>query len=300
MALDATLLISFRAVIENGTVTRAASILGITQPAVSARIAKLEQDLGFRLFERDGGNSLRATAKGLEFLEAAKPALAHLDRLGLTAERLRTGATGTLVVASHPSASISILPGVVSEFRTRIPDVAVKMINRTSEEVRAFFEASVVDLGIAEMPVDLANVERRRYAIDLVAILPVGHRATARSLLSPNYLAGLPFVSMATSRTIGHQIRSAVAEGGGTFDKVIEAEYFSTICALVAAGQGISVVDPWSARMFRHLGLVSRPLFPPIHYDIAIFFRADRPLAEPAQLFLNLVDETLRSPPEPN
>jgi DNA-binding transcriptional LysR family regulator len=108
-------------------------------------------------------------------------------------------------------ASISILPGVVSEFRTRMPDVAVKMINRTSEEVRAFFEASVVDLGIAEMPVDLVNVERRRYAIDLVAILPVGHPATARSVLSPNDLAGHPFVSMATSRTIGHQIRSAVA-----------------------------------------------------------------------------------------
>lgn len=283
---------------ENGSVTRAASVLGITQPAVSARLAKLEQDLGFRLFDRDGGNSLRPTGKGLEFYEAAKPALAQLERLDLTAERLRTGATGTLVVASHPSASISILPGVVAQFRRLLPEVSVKLINRTSEEVRAFFEASVVDLGIAEMPVDLASVERRRYAIDLVAILPLGHPAASRPVLSPSDLAGHPFVSMTTSRTIGHQIRNAVVEGGGSFDKVIEAEYFSTICALVAAGQGISVVDPWSAKMFKHLGLVSRPLHPPIPYEIAVFFRAERPLAEPARLFFDLVDDTLRRAPE--
>lgn len=297
MTIDSNLLIGFRAVMENGSVTRAAAVLGITQPAMSARLARLEHDLGFRLFERDGGNRLRPTARGIDFYETARPTLAMLDRLDITAERLRTGATGTLVIASHPSASISLLPGVIADFRTQMPDVAVKLINRTSEEVRSYFEASIVDLAVAELPVELANVEKRRYRLECVAILPAGHPAAARETLRAADLAGLPFVSMTTSRTIGYQIRNQVAEAGGVFSKVIEAEYFSTICALVAHGQGVSVVDLWSARMFRHLGLELRRLDPPFFYDIAVFYRADRPRSAAAGLMLDLIDHTIDHPP---
>jgi hypothetical protein len=48
--------------------------------------------------------------------------------------------------------------------------------------------------------------------------------------------------------------------------------------------------------MFAHLGLVSRPLTPAIRYEIAVFFRSDRRLADPARLFLGLLEETLLNP----
>ncbi len=310
MPVDSSLLIGLRAVMENGSVTRAAAILGITQPAMSAKLARLEQELGFKLFDRDGGNRLRPTSRGLDYFEAARPTLAMLDRLEITAERLRTGATGTLVVAAHPSASISLLPGVLARFRTQLPNIAVKMINRTSEEVRSYFEASIVDIAIAEYPVELANVEKRRYRLECVAIVPGGHPDLGSGLvphtgphtgsdpdndrISPAQLAGRPFVAMTTGRMIGHQIRNAVIEAGGTFSKVIEAEYFSTICALVAQGQGVSIVDYASAQMFRNLGLSVYRLDPPIYYDIAVFYRADRPRSEAANLLLGLLDDHIR------
>lgn len=287
---------------ENGSVTRAAAILGITQPAMSAKLARLEQELGFKLFERDGGNRLRPTSRGLDYFEAARPTLAMLDRLEITAERLRTGATGTLVLAAHPSASISLLPGVLARFRTQLPNIAVKMINRTSEEVRSYFEASIVDIAIAEYPVELANVEKRRYRLECVAIVPDDYPVLGPepgsdpggNRISPAQLAGRPFVAMTTGRMIGHQIRNAVIEAGGTFAKVIEAEYFSTICALVAQGQGVSIVDHASAQMFRNLGLSVYRLDPPIYYDIAVFYRADRPRSEAANLLLGLLDDHMR------
>ncbi len=297
MPIDSHLLLGLRAVMENGSVTQAAAVLGITQPAVSAKLARLEREIGFLLFEREGGNRLRPTSRGIDFYEAARPALAMLDRLDIAAERLRTGETGTLVVASHPSASISLLPGVIAEFRAQMPDVSVRLINRTSEEVRSYFEASVVDFAVAELPVELANVEKRRYALECVAILPSGHPAAAAAVLRPADLAGLPFVSMTTGRTIGYQIRNAVVAEGGDFQKVIEAEYFSTICALVANGQGVSVVDRWSARMFRSLGLEVRRLDPPIYYEITVFYRADRPRSEAARLMLDLIASHVRHPP---
>lgn len=282
---------------ENGSVTRAAAILGITQPAMSAKLARLEQELGFKLFERDGGNRLRPTSRGLDYFEAARPTLAMLDRLEITAERLRTGATGTLVIAAHPSASISLLPGVLARFRTQLPNIAVKMINRTSEEVRSYFEASIVDIAVAEYPVELANVEKRRYRLECVAIAPEGAFALGGERINPSALADKPFVAMTTARMIGHQIRNAVIESGGTFAKVVEAEYFSTICALVAQGQGVSIVDAWSAQMFRNLGLTVHRLDPPLHYEIAVFYRADRPRSEAANLFLGLLDEHLHNSP---
>ncbi len=290
--MDVKLLEAFCAVMENRSVTQAATILGVTQPAVSAQINRLESLVGFSLFDREGGR-LKPSAEGRTFYQEVKQALGTIDRLNISAERIRSGETGTLLVAAHPSASISLLPTVIAEFCLAHPHVAVRMINRTSEEVRSVFEASTVDIAIAELPVDLVGVRKRRYAIECVAILPAGHPAAAREYLTPQQLSGLPFVSMTLGRTIGHRIRSALIDAGANFRKVVEAEYFSTICALVANGLGVSIVDYWSAQTFRHLGLEIRRFDPPVLYEIAVFFSAERPLSPHAHELLKMINQKL-------
>lgn len=292
MKIDSNLLVGFCAVMDNRSVTRAAVILGLTQPAISAKLNRLETEVGFRLFTREGGR-LKPTQEGRELYQTAHQALAMLERVGMAAERIRTGETGRIVVAAHPSASISMLPEVIAAFGTAFPQVDLKLINRTSEDVRSVFEASMVDIAIAEVPVDLAGVAKIRYEIDCVAILPTGHPASARDVLGPHDLSGLPFVAMALGRTIGHRIKSAMVDAGADFRKVVEAEYFSTICGLVANGLGVSIVDHWSAQTFRHVGLEIRPFHPPITYEIAVFYSSERELSQPAKVLLELIDKKL-------
>lgn len=291
--MDIKLLEAFRAVVDNRSVTRAATVLGLTQPAVSAQIARLEALVGFSLFERSGGR-LKPTEESRRFYSEVINAIGMIDRLEQIAENIRSGRDGDIVIASHPSASISILPELVSRFVAAHPRAVVKMINRTSEEVRSVFSAASVDIGIAELPIGLANIDLRRYLVDCVAILPTGHPAAVHDVITPQILSGVPFISMAPGRIIGHRIQNTFEELDADFRVVAQAEYFSSICGMVANGLGVSVVDRWSARSFKVHGLEVRPFMPSIAYEIGVFVSADRPPSPLASSFLKVLDQFLK------
>src|SRR5260370_33588038 len=99
--MDVKLLEAFRAVVDSRSVTAAAQALGITQPAVSGQIAKLEESVGFPLFERAGGR-LKPTPEGLLFYAEASRVLGEGGRRATPTARNRKRAPGPLVLASHP------------------------------------------------------------------------------------------------------------------------------------------------------------------------------------------------------
>lgn len=295
MVMDMRLLESYHAVMDARSVTAAARRLGLTQPAVSAHLSRLETEIGFPLFDRVGGR-LRPTIEARRFYSEVQNALSTFERLGEVAASIRSGGTESLVVASHPSASVSILPAVVAELLARRPDARIRMIHRTSEEVRAIFEAGVPDIGIAEWPMHIPGGELKRYEVDCVAVLPPGHPAAAHHVVTPEVLAGAPFIGMPGTRLIGHRIQCAFGDAGVSYAPVAESEYFSTICAMVAANCGVSVVDRWSAETFRASGLETRPFEPAIRYEIAVVRRV-RPAPSPlVGELLQLLDARLSTP----
>lgn len=277
MSMDVKLLEAFRAVIDQQSVTGAARVLGLTQPAVSAQVARLEAQVGFELFERVGGR-LKLTERGRRFDEEVRTVLGSIRRLGDVAASIRTGDTERLTVASHPGASIALMPRVVARLRRRRPQARLRMINRTSENVCAIFEAGGADVGIAEWPIHLQGVELARYSLPCVAILPPGHPLAEKPRLAIEDLAPEPFVAMSERRLIGHRVTSLFEERGLPWVPVVESEYFSTICSLVAAGCGVSIVDRLSAEHFAPLGVTIRALEPAVPYEIGVFRRdADAP-----------------------
>src|SRR5262245_17904140 len=150
--MDVRLLEAFRAVVDHRSVTNAAASLGVTQPAVSAQIARLEEELGFALFERGNGR-LKPTAEGLLFYAEARKALSGIDQLAQAAEQIRTAQTGRLILASHPSAAISLLPSLISAFLAQRPGVCVRLVARNSEIISRLLPTESYDIGIAELPI---------------------------------------------------------------------------------------------------------------------------------------------------
>lgn len=294
--MDVKLLEAFRTVVDNRSVTQAATILRVTQPAVSAQIARLEAQVGFDLFERTGGR-LKPTPEGRQFYAEAMHALGMIDRLEQVSSGIRNGRAGSIIIASYPVASVSILPELVARFGAAHPDAVVRMINRTSEEVRSIFEASSVDIGMTIIPVDIPGVEVRKYVVPTVAVMPKGHPAAASRVITPADFSGLPFVSMSQNRLVGHQIRSAFIDTGARFHMVVECEYYSSICSMVANGLGVSVVDCWSALTFRSQGLEVRPFEPAINTEIGVFFNAAQAPSKLTREFLELLADKLRTPP---
>src|SRR6201991_3414347 len=132
--MDVKLLEAFRAVVDSRSVTAAAQALGITQHAVSVQIAKLEESVGFPLFERAGGR-LKPTPEGMLFYAEASRVLGEVDRLAATTVQIREGQSGRLVIASHPSAPISLLPPLVAKFLRERPGLSVRLTSRHSDVV---------------------------------------------------------------------------------------------------------------------------------------------------------------------
>jgi DNA-binding transcriptional LysR family regulator len=292
--MDVRLLEAFRAVVDHRSVTSAAVAMGVTQPAVSAQIARLEQELGFSLFDRSNGR-LKPTSEGMLFYAEASKALTGIDRLAQAAEQIRTAQVGRLVIASHPSAAISLLPGLVSAFLAERPGVLVRLLSRNSDVISRLLPIESYDIGIAELPIDETAVRVTRHRMRCVAILPTNHALSGRKTLSPGLLSGHPVVAASRTLQTAMRVRKAFADAGADWSPVAEAEFFASVCGLVASGAGWSIVDPLSARTFGHLGLKVRPFEPAIHYEIASFHAREREPSILAQSFLAMLSDKLGS-----
>ena len=127
--MDIRLLEAFRKVVESRSVTEAANILGVTQPAVSAQLSRLEELVGFPLFSRQGGR-LRTTKQGQSFYDEVAKALGSIEHLEQSAINIKSGSLGRLTIVSHPSAALSLLPDLVTEFQNRRPSVFIRLMTR--------------------------------------------------------------------------------------------------------------------------------------------------------------------------
>lgn len=291
--MDVKLLEAFRAVVDHRSMTAAAGAMGVTQPAVSTQIARLEEMVGFSLFERANGR-LKPTAEGMLFYAEASRVLGEVDRLQAATAQIREGQSGRLTIASHPSAAISLLPNLVAQFLAGRAGVSVRLISRHSDVVSQLLPTESFDIGIAELPIDESQVEVRRYGMRCVAILPPRHALASRKLLTPELLGPHPMVMPARSHQVPNRIRTVFSAAGVSINAVVEAEFFASLCGLVAAGTGWSIVDPLSARSFEHLGFVTRPFEPAITYEIGAFHRRDREPSVLATAFLDMLDDKLK------
>jgi DNA-binding transcriptional LysR family regulator len=292
MQLDIRILEAFRAVIDARSVTQAAIMLGVTQPAVSAQLARLEEVIGFRLFNRLGGR-LKPTNEGLSFYNEVAKTLGNIAHLEQVAESIRKGNFGRLVIASNPSTGISLVPKLVAEFLKERPDVPVHLITRNSDIVRGLFPSQVYDIGIAELPIDYQGIETIKYRLRCVAALPKSHALAARKVITPQLLSGMPFFAVSRERPSHYTIAKAFADAGAELNLVGEAELFASICGVIAAGGAASVIDPWTAESFGP-DIVVRPFEPLIPYDIGVFHSADRVPSTVAAEFLKILDRSLR------
>jgi DNA-binding transcriptional LysR family regulator len=173
------------------------------------------------------------------------------------------------------------------------PGVLVRLLSRNSDVISRLLPSESYDIGIAELPIDETAVRLTRFRMRCVAILPAGHELGAHETLSPALLSGHPVVALARTLQTSVRVMKAFADAGAEWDSVAEAEYFASVCGLVASGAGWSIVDPLSARTFQHLGLAVRGFEPAIHYEVAAFCTREREPSVLAQSFLSMLSDKL-------
>ena len=224
-----------REVARQGSLTRAAEALHVSQPALSQALTELERRFGVPLFER-AGRGRRPTAAGREAIAFAEEVLSLAEALGQRLAAHRGGDAGPLSVGMIDAASLYVLPDVVRRFRAEHPGVELKLTVATSEELLSRLRAFALDLAFVVGPVDapdLHAVEVLREPLYLYA--PATDPAephAARWVLYPEGSHTRGIIDAAFTR-LG--IRPAVA---------LESGNPQVLRQMVAMGLGWSVLPP--------------------------------------------------------
>ena len=230
---------AFMAVVEQGSLTRAAEELGCTQSAVSHCISSLEEELGFALLKR-GRAGARLTNEGERLAPAVRNLLNSAEQLKQTASAIRGLDSGTVRIGAFTSMAVHWLPPVLKEFQRDYPKVDLRLLNGDYHDVEQWLQDGSIDVGFVGMPcgVDcecIALMEDR-----LLAILPKGSRFEHYPKFPLVECETEPFISLLQSSD--HDARRALDAAGVRPNVRFYTKDDYAVIAMVEQGLGISIM----------------------------------------------------------
>ena len=270
--MDTQALTAFLAVAESGSFSTAAERLFLTQPAVSKRIAQLEQQLGTRLFDRVG-RRIRLTEAGEALLPRARQVLLDLEDMGRAISNLTGTVSGTLRIGTSHHIGLHRLPPVLRRFSREYPDVKLDIHFIDSEEAWEAVLHGDLEMGVVTLPPqpDPRLHSQAVWQDPLVFMAAPEHplarldRVTLETLTG--YSAILPSPVTFTRRIV----ESLFEEQALTLNISMSTNYLETIHMMVSIGLGWSVLPETmlddsvvrlnvdTALPVRRLGVVTHP-----------------------------------------
>lgn len=283
---------AFRAVMETGKITAAAQVLGTTQPSVSKMIGDLEHVAGFNLFERRG-RQVVPTSEAHALYEEVERAFVGMSEIARVIADIRDFRKGSLLIAGMPALALKFLPDVIAEFIAEQPGITVSLRARSSQAVQRHLISQQFDLGFVALETDHPAVRRRTiWQTHLLAALPLGHALAQKQVLEPLDFHLQPFIALGAEIKTRSETDQFLALGPSRPQIVAEAQLSSSICELVAAGTGVSIVDPVTATYLALAErIVIRPLRPAQPFRYEILTPAMRQPSRMASRFLKLVEK---------
>ncbi|HEV7286927.1 MAG TPA: LysR substrate-binding domain-containing protein [Kaistia sp.] len=233
---------AFIGVAETGSFRAAAERLHLSQPAVSARVRQLEEHLRVDLFNRTT-RSVSLTPAGERLLHASARALGELEHL---ADELREEAglsRGRIAIAAIPSIAATILPPAMAAFREAYPGVAVELVEVLTRRTFEAVEQGVAAIGLMSgpMPRDPFDFEPL-FEDPCVAVVARDHPLAGRSTVSLDDLGAWPAVCSPRGAGLRDTVEAAFEAHGVALTVAHEANTFSTLVAMAAAGFGATFV----------------------------------------------------------
>src|SRR5262245_10558306 len=230
----------FMAVAEVGSVSRAADLVRVSQPALSRQIHDLEGELGVRLFAR-AGRRLHLTGPGEDLVAYGRKVLNEAAAFRERARILNGGDTGVLRVGATPQSLQRLFPPVLSRFRQALPGVDVRLIEGTSAGLLELIRKGEVHLGLTTYEPELREGSR------LVGVLPIfaiskGERRDQEDRIEVRALEDVPLLLLRPGFG-GRDLFDAACQMAHIRPNIfLESGAPSTLLALAKADCGIAIL----------------------------------------------------------
>jgi LysR family transcriptional regulator, putative pyruvate carboxylase regulator len=283
-----------------GSVSRAASALYVSQPAITLQLQALERELGVRLFERTG-RRLTPTREGEALYELARPLVEGID--GLPAafrEQVKGLDAGELHVAAGSSTILYLLPKIVEAYRQSHPEVKLSLHNVTGASGLDLLRSDGVDLAVGSMldvPSDLDYTPVYRF--DPMLIAPLGHPLANTPGLKLEDLSPYGLILPPKRLTTYRLVDLVFQQNRVPYTVALEVGGWEVIKQYVAMGLGISIVTSICLTDADRTRLAARSLakyFPSRSYGVVM--RKGKYLSQQARDFVELINPQVLAPRE--
>jgi len=285
---------AFLALSAQRSFTRAAAQCHLSQPAFSALIRALEDDLGLRLFDRSTRH-VGLTAEGENFHASALRIRAEVDAALAAMRDAATLRRGRVAIALLPSLAAGWLPDVLAQFHARHPGVELDIADVLSEPCIERVATGRADFALAAIRADTPELRAEPFCQDGFHLVCRTDHALADQPLPGGAaqlraLAQWPFIHLARHSSVRQYLEAAFHPHA--MRTLMEVEQLATVTGMVRAGLGISVVPTFTLFHFQYPDLVTRPLaLPGLMRQIYLVRRRDRGLSVAAQALYQLMRE---------
>ena len=242
--MDLKRLRAFVTVAEQGSVSKAALRLHITQPALSRQIRDLQQELGLRLFDRVG-RGLALTSEGEQLLGDCRNLLGHASALSERAQLLRRADTGVLRVAASPVQIEAVLSTFLHGYAQRYPNVQMRLIEAVGPDILSMLERGEIHLGIL---LEAVHADERCFArfpvppVELLAACHPSFHLKRGITIDIGDLASCPLLLLDSGFVVRKRFDAVCHAARLKPNILIESRAPSNLLALAEAGHGVAII----------------------------------------------------------
>ena len=238
--MDWQQLVSFLAVAETGSVSKAAERVHRSQPAVTRQIKSLEAELGVELLERRG-RGVVLTSAGAHFAESCTDIRGRLDRAVDELHAWQTGERGILTIGASVTACVYVLPASLTRMRKRHPKIEIRLTTAHSADIPGLVRGREVDIGVASVPEPPRGLIFHDLRTIRLMLLSGPGQEMPDGPVPLSHLYKIPFVRM-TGGTTGRLIRQFEARESIPLRTTAETDSLEVVKQLVALGFGVSLI----------------------------------------------------------
>ncbi|AFT90360.1 LysR substrate-binding domain-containing protein [Paraburkholderia phenoliruptrix] len=265
---------AFRAVVTSGSTARAAELLGISQPAVSQAVLRLERDCGVPLFDRVRGRMVPTHAAHVLMMAIDRYFVGY-ESVEHVIRSLGSFAEGRLTIAALPAIGNCFIPRVIAAFMQKHSSTQVSLQVVGSRDVHQHVMSGAVDFGIMAPEMPSTGLEHSSFSsCDGVIAMRARHPLARKKIVKMEDLGTDNFISFNSEDVTRQSFEEQLRRHGVGLKTVVETPYAISACELARCGAGIALVHPIAAVDFLAKGLVIRRLSFSVPFEDVLIFRS--------------------------
>lgn len=259
---------AFRAVVTMGSMSKAAELLGVSQPAVSRLVSDFQEAVGFKLFRRLR-NGAEPTKDARHLFDQVEKLFVGLEELQQEVSAIKNLQTGRVTIAVTSSYASGFMPKLIAGFRAEFPEINISLKTLSHEQVVDWAASGAADAGFTtQANGNTALNTQTLLKGPIVCVLPKDHRLASKDKLRIQDLKDEDFVSFPRGAPFRFEIDMLFDRLGIDRAITIDATSHDSVCGLVAAGLGVAMVNPFSPNVANADKLAFRPITPSVQLEL--------------------------------